>query len=270
MNILFIGAHPDDCEVYGGGTAVLFAKLGHRVKFISLTNGDAGHHVMNGYELVDVRSKESLLAAHILGIAYEIMDNHDGQLVPDLRNRSHIIQRIREWEADIVITHRPNDYHPDHRYTNQLVQDSAYMVMVPNIVPVVAPLRKNPLFLYFQDHFQKPYPFCPDIAISIDETYEHKIRSLDAHRSQFYEWLPWINGTLEQVPENTEARIHWLKKQFTNHPSDKIRKVLAGWYGSESAAKVVHAEAFEVCEYGRKVSDEDIRQLFPMLPQTSV
>ncbi|MEK6476921.1 PIG-L family deacetylase [Catalinimonas sp. 4WD22] len=269
MNILFIGAHPDDCEVYGGGTATLFSKLGHRVKFISVTNGDAGHHIMRGTELVDCRSKESIKASQVLGVSYEIMDNHDGQLEPDLQNRSRIIQRIREWEADIVITHRPNDYHPDHRYTSQLVQDAAYMVMVPNVAPGVAPLRKNPLFLYFQDHFQKPYPFRPDIAVSIDETYEHKILSLDAHSSQFYEWLPWIEGKLEQVPQDEKERTNWLKEQWTKKPTDEVRKSLSRWYGNTKAEKVQHAEAFEVCEYGRQVSEDDIRHLFPMLPQTT-
>ncbi|WPP52432.1 PIG-L deacetylase family protein [Catalinimonas niigatensis] len=270
MNILFIGAHPDDCEVYGGGTAAHFSKLGHRVKFISVTNGDAGHHVMMGNELVDCRSKESIIASQVLGVSYEIMDNHDGLLEADLRNRSQIIRRIREWEADIVITHRPNDYHPDHRYTSQLVQDAAYMVMVPNIVQSVAPLRKNPLFLYFQDHFQKPYPFRPDIAVSIDETYEHKIRSLDAHSSQFYEWLPWIDGVLDQVPADQEGRINWLKGLWKNHPSDEVKKVLAHWYGAEHASNVQRAEAFEICEYGRKVSEEDIKELFPMLKNSKL
>jgi len=269
MNILFIGAHPDDCEVYGGGTAALFTALGHHVKFISVTNGDAGHHEMQGTELVDCRSKESVAASQILNVSYEIMDNRDGQLETSLHNRSRIIRRIRSWRADIVITHRPNDYHPDHRYTSQLVQDAAYMVMVPNIAPGVAPLRKNPLFLYFQDHFQKPYPFRPDIAVNIDEVFEQKIKALDAHSSQFYDWLPWIEGKTKEVPKGESERLEWLKEQWPSTPNEEVKKALARWYGEAKAKEIKRAEAFEISEYGRKVTDEDIRELFQMLPATT-
>lgn len=267
MNILFIGAHPDDCEISGGATAALFSQMGHRVKFISVTNGDAGHHELRGAELIESRSKESIKSSEILGISYEILDNHDGHLAPSLENRSLIIKKIREWEADVVITHRLNDYHPDHRYTSQLVQDAAYMVMVPSVTPEVAPLRKNPLFLYFQDHFQKPNPFRPDIALDVDSTYEQKYLAMNAHSSQFYEWLPWIDGKLDQVPQDEEARIQWLKEVWPTQISDAVRKSLSHWYGEEAAHKIKYAEAYEVCEYGRQVTDDDIRALFPMLPK---
>jgi len=261
MNVLMIGAHPDDCEVFGGGTAALFTSRGHDVKFISTTNGDAGHHALTGEALVARRSKETIEAAQVLGVSYEILDNHDGQLVADLKNRNLIIQKIREWQADIVITHRPNDYHPDHRYTSQLVQDAAYMVMVPNVVMNIPPLHKNPIFLYFQDHFRKPYPFEPHIVLDISESYDAKIRALHAHDSQFYEWLPWIEDKLEEVPESPEARIKWLKKNFTAKPGKSLRKVLKWYYGDQQGKNVKHAEAFEICEYGHQPSEKEIREL---------
>jgi LmbE family N-acetylglucosaminyl deacetylase len=265
MNILMIGAHPDDCEVFGGGTAALFSAKGHDVKFISVTNGDAGHHELMGEELVARRSKETIEAAQVLGVSYEILDNHDGQLEPTLYNRNLIIQKIREWQADIVITHRLNDYHPDHRYTSQLVQDAAYMVMVPNVVIKAPPLRKNPLFLYFQDHFKKPYPFQPHIAINIEEVYEAKLMALHAHDSQFYEWLPWIEGKLEEVPEDNEKRFQWLKKQWKSKPAKEVRKTLKKYYGDKRGGQIKQAEAFEICEYGRQPVDKEIRELIHML-----
>lgn len=265
MNVLMIGAHPDDCEVFGGGTAALFSSGGHDVKFISTTNGNAGHHILSGDALVDRRSKETIGAAQILGVSYEIMDNHDGQLEPSLINRNLIIQKIREWQADIVITHRPNDYHPDHRYTSQLVQDAAYMVMVPNIVMKAPPLRKNPVFLYFQDHFEKPYPFEPHIVLDISGTYEAKIRALHAHDSQFYEWLPWIEGKLEEVPESTEKRLEWLRKQFNAKPDKKARKILKRYYGDAHGKQVKWAEAFEISEYGHQPDEKEIRELVQIL-----
>lgn len=265
IKVLFIGAHPDDCEVYGGGTAALFADMGHEVKFISVTNGSAGHHQLTGSELINRRSQETVAASRILGVAYEIFDNPDGQLLPTLENRYRIIQSIREWQADIVVTHRPNDYHPDHRYTSQLVQDAAYMVMVPNIVMQTQPLRKNPVFLYFTDHFQKPNPFSPDIAVAIEQTYEKKIEALHAHDSQFYEWLPWVSNELEEVPDTEQQRIAWLKQKWTRPINTQTRHSLEKWYGKEKVAQIQYAEAFEICEYGHQPNDEEIRKLFPML-----
>lgn len=78
----------------------------------------------------------------------------------------------------------------------------SYMVTVPDIVSDVPALHKNPVFLYFSDHFTRPQPFRPDIVVSIDDAYEQKLDMLDAHVSQFYEWLPWhadqLNGVLKK------------------------------------------------------------------------
>lgn len=265
MNLLFIGAHPDDCEVFGGGSAALFSKHGHQVKFISTTNGDAGHHMLSGEALVARRSKESIKAARALGVSYEILDKHDGHLITDLPGRNLIIEKIRGWQADIVVTHRPYDYHPDHRYTSQMVQDAAYLVMVPHIVRHIPPLRKNPIFLYFQDNFQRPCPFQPHIAIDIGQTYEAKMKALYAHDSQFYEWIPWINGQAHQVPEGKNERIKWLKHQFPSRPDKKTRKVLERYYGEKRGKKVKHAEAFEVSEYGHQPGKKEIKDLVRML-----
>lgn len=265
IRILYIGAHPDDGEVYGGGTAALWSQAGHAVKFISVTDGRAGHHQLSGSALVDRRAQECVAAARQLGVAYEILDNPDGALEPTLYNRNLLITKIREWQADVVVTHRPNDYHPDHRYTSQLVQDAAYLVMVPNLVPEAPPLRRNPVFLYFADRFQKPTPFSPDIAVAIDEVYDRKLAAMHAHTSQFYEWLPWIEGQTDPVPEGDEVRRDWLKQQWPFGVDEPIRASLVRWYGEERAAAVQHAEAFELCEYGRQPDEEEIRRLFPML-----
>ena len=268
IRVIAFGAHPDDCDLGAAGTAALFAKMGHAVKFVSVTNGDAGHQSMGGGDLAKRRRAEAMESARRLGITYEVLDNHDGELLPSLEVRKEIIKRIREWHADIVIAPRPNDYHPDHRYTGVLVQDAAYMVVVPNIVPDTPPLRKNPVFLYFQDNFQRPNPFRPDIAISIDEVADKKLDALDSHVSQFYEWLPWVDGTLDQVPKDAGARRSWLaaqrqKRQITL----AIRASLIRWYGAEKGNRIMNAEAFEICEYGRQPDEAEIRRLFPMLPR---
>lgn len=265
LKIIFIGAHPDDCDIKGGGTAALFSAMGHQVKFLSVTNGDAGHMEMGGGMLAKRRYAETQEVAKRLGITYDVLDNHDGELLPTLEIRLDVIRKIREWDADVVISHRSNDYHPDHRYTGILVQDAAFMVGVPNIAADTPPLRKNPVFLYYQDNFQKPNPFEPDIAIDITSVIDQKIDALDAHVSQFYEWLPWISNDPDVIPEGKEERIAWLKSKRALAPNPKVRKVLEEWYGAEKTAQVKYAEAFEICEYGSQPSKEDIKRLFPML-----
>ena len=263
--IIVIGAHPDDCDSDAGGTATLLAAMGHAVKFVAVTNGDAGHHLIQGKQLAERRYKETQEVARRLGVTYDVLDNHDGMLLPNLEVRLQIIRKIREWNADVVIAPRPNDYHPDHRYTGVLVQDAAYMVAVPNIAYDVPALRKNPVFLYTADHFQRPNPFRPDIAIDISSVFEKKISALDAHESQFYEWMPWIGHYEKDVPAGKEARFKWLVSRYSSPMKTDVRAALEKWYGKEKAEKASFAEAFEICEYGTQPSESQIRQLFPML-----
>lgn len=265
LRIIMIGAHPDDCDQDGGGTAILFSKMGYAVKFVSVTNGDAGHQSIGGGMLAKRRMLEAKEAGKRFGVEYEVLDNHDGELLPSLEVRLQVIRKIREWNADIVIAPRPNDYHPDHRYTGVLVQDAAYMVAVPNVAPDTPPLKKNPVFLYFQDFFQRPNLFRPDIAVDISAVYAQKIHALDAHESQVYEWLPWIGGYLDQVPKEISKREIWLASNRAVKIIPDVRSALEKWYGKEYAAQVQHAEAFEICEYGSRPTEEDLKKLFPML-----
>lgn len=265
IRVIMFGAHPDDCDGKAGGTAALYAQMGYAVKFVSVTNGDAGHQAMKGTELAKRRYAEAQLAGKRLGVAYDVLNNHDGQLLPTLEVRLEIIRKIREWNADIVFAPRPNDYHPDHRYTGILVQDAAYMVAVPNIAPETPASKKNPVFVYYEDRFKKPNPFHADVVVDITETYPKKIIGLDAHQSQEYEWLPWIGGYLGEVPSGKEDRVVWLSRRFSKPVTPENREALEKWYGKEKAGKAEHTESFEICEYGAQPTDSDIRRLFPML-----
>lgn len=267
LKIMMIGAHPDDCDIKAGGTAALYVSLGHQVKFLSITNGDAGHMEQGGGILSKRRYQETQEVAKRLGIQYDVLDNHDGELLPTLDIRLDVIRKIREWDADVVISHRTNDYHPDHRYTGILVQDAAFMVGVPNIAADTPPLRKNPVFLYYQDNFKKPNPFEPTIVVDITPVIDQKINALDAHVSQFYEWLPWIANDPDSIPEDSEERKIWLKQKRAMPPNPIVLQVLEQWYGKENALKVKFAEAFELCEYGSQPSIAEIKRLFPMIPQ---
>ena len=266
LRVIAFGAHPDDCDERMAGTAARFAALGHAVKFVSVTNGDAGHQTEGGGALAGRRRAEARESGRRLGVEYITLDNHDGELLPSLEVRQQIIREIRKWKADIVVAPRPNDYHPDHRYTGVLVQDAAYMVVVPNVCPDTPALRKNPVFFYFEDDFQKPAPFRPDVAIDITDVWEKKVDALDAHVSQMYEWLPWVDGKLDQVPKDPQARRQWLANSWRGQePAPAVRKALEKWYGADRARNIRYAEAFEVCEYGSQPDEAELKRLFPMM-----
>ena len=243
----------------------MLAKLGYAVKFVSVTNGDAGHQSMGGGALAKRRLAEAKEAGKRFGVEYDVLDNHDGELLPALNVRLQIIRKIREWNADVVIAPRPNDYHPDHRYTGVLVQDAAYLVAVPNVASDTPPLKKNPVFLYYQDFFQRPNAFRPDIVIDITSVFDQKVHAMDAHESQFYEWLPWVGGYADKVPSDKTERKKWLASNRTVRITPEVRASIDKWYGTERSKVVTHAEAFEICEYGSQPDEADLMRLFPML-----
>ncbi|HXG08431.1 MAG TPA: PIG-L family deacetylase [Gemmataceae bacterium] len=267
LRIICFGAHPDDCELRAGGVALLWSAQGHHVKFVSVTNGDIGHWREAGGPLARRRKAEVEQAARILGITTEVLDIHDGELEPTLENRRTITRLIREWKADVVISHRPNDYHPDHRYTGVLVQDAAFMVTVPFFCPDVPALKTNPVFLFSSDNFQKPNPFQPDIVVSIDSVIEKKLDALDTLESQFYEG--GALGSAALIPSDPAKQQERRRQIRANHAArfqavaQRYRAKLAEWYGPEQADKVRHAEAFEICEYGRRPNRAELARLFP-------
>jgi LmbE family N-acetylglucosaminyl deacetylase len=270
IRVIVFGAHPDDCEYVVGGTAARWSALGHRVQFVSCTNGDVGHHTQAGGALARRRLAEVRKAARTLGVETRVLDIHDGELLPTLENRKTVVRLIREWKADVVISHRPNDYHPDHRYTGVLVQDAAYMVTVPFYVPDTPHLAGNPVFLYTEDPFQKPTPFRADIVVAIDGVVEKKLGAFDVMESQFLEG--GCNAAPESLPKDAagwEVRRRKVREELRSHfaaRADRFRPELVKAYGKEKGRKVRYAEAFEICEYGRRPDAAEIRRLFPFYP----
>jgi hypothetical protein len=159
------------------------------------------------------------------------------------------------------LTHRPADYHPDHRYTGQLVQDAAYMVTVPRIASDTPPLTTNPIFGYLSDRFQKPAPLDPQVIVGIDEVIDEIADALDAHESQFYEWLPHNMGILGQVPTDPAERKRQLRDWFFGHYCLKSSDLPTG----KAPANAKYVEAFEISEYGSLLTPDARRQLFPFL-----
>lgn len=269
LRIIIFGAHPDDAEFKTGGTAIKWARQGHQVKLVSVTNGDIGHWRMAGGPLAIRRARECEAAAKVMGTTSQVLDIHDGELEPTLENRKTITRLIREWKADIVIAHRPWDYHPDHRYVGVLVQDAAFMVTVPFICPEVPPLKKNPVFLYSSDGFKKPYPFQADVAVALDDVFEKKLDAVHELESQVYEGgASGSEESVRNVPPAADvvARKAWLKQRWERRHGDeanKFRDVLVEWYGEEKGKGIRFAETFEICEYGRQPTKDELRTLFP-------
>src|ERR1044071_8248542 len=267
LRIICFGAHPDDCELRAAGVAAKWAALGHHVKFVSVTNGDIGHWAMAGGPLAQRRTAEVNKSAKILGIESQVLDFHDGELLPTLENRRTITRLIREWKADIVMSHRPNDYHPDHRNVGVLVQDAGYMVTVPFFCPDTPYLERNPVFMFYEDGFQKPNPFKPDVVVSIDDFIEKKLDCCDALESQFFEG--GANGYPALIPSDEsgrKSRAARVRQGFEGRfagTANAFRAKLRELYGRDAGDKVKHAEAFEACEYGRRPSTEELKKLFP-------
>jgi LmbE family N-acetylglucosaminyl deacetylase len=266
LHIIIIGAHPDDPDEVGG-TAYKWVQLGYDVLMVSLTNGDAGHQSIKAAELAKIRREEARKAGEVIGVRYITLDNHDGQLMPTYENRLQVIKLIREQKADLVIYPRPYDYHPDHRYTGILVNDAAYMVTVPAILPEVPFLAKNPVFLYTYDGFTHPEPFKPDVCIDIDDVIEKKMDMYHQHTSQMYEWLPFNMGILDQVPKtDSERRALLGKMRKSAWDADPFRAKLVELYGAERGNKIRYCEAFQDSEYGTRLTKENLHYYFPFLP----
>jgi LmbE family N-acetylglucosaminyl deacetylase len=267
LRIIAFGAHPDDAELKASGVAALWAARGHKVKFVATTNGDVGHFAMAGGPLANRRKAEVAECARILGITNEVLDIHDGELVPSLENRKTVARLIRDWQADIVLGPRPYDYHPDHRYTGVLMEDAAVLVAAPFFTPDTPPVARNPVFMYYSDAFQYPYKFDPSIVVSIDEVAEKKWACIGAMPSQFADKDSWQARTLPNVPPDEANRAAFILdtiKKRSAAIADQYRDRLIALYGEEKGRQVKYAEAFQICQYGRQVPADQLKALFSL------
>ena len=268
LRIIAFGAHPDDAELKASGVAALWAAQGHKVKFVAMTNGDVGHFAEAGGPLARRRKAEVAECARILGIENAVLDIHDGELVPSLENRKAMSRLIRDWQADIVMGHRPYDYHPDHRYTGVLMDDTAVVVAAPFFVPDTPPTPRNPVYLYYSDSFQDPKPFTATVVVGIDQVAEKKWQCISAMPSQFGDKDSWQARTLPNVPRGNgerEAYLLDLVKSRSGAVANQYRDRLIALYGPERGQQIKYAEAFQLSQYGRQATLEELKALFPTL-----
>ena len=267
LRVIAFGAHPDDAELKASGVAALWAAAGAKVKFVAMTNGDVGHFEQAGGPLAKRRKAEVAECARILGIENEVLDIHDGELEPTLENRRKVSRLIRNWQADIVMGHRPYDYHPDHRYTGVLLNDSAIVVMAPFWVPDTPPTKRNPVFMFYSDGFQDPKPFEPTIVVGFDSVADKKWQCISAMPSQFGDKDSWQGRTVPNVPADDRERASFLLdmvKQRAEAVANQYRDKLIALYGPERGKSIRYAEAFQLGQYGRQAPVDELKKLFPM------
>ncbi len=226
---------------------------------------------MYGPKLASRRRAEAKSAGAAIGATYEVFEQPDGELDDRLELRHRVISLIRTFRPDLVITHRSTDYHPDHRFAGLLVQDASYLLTVPAICPEVPHLASCPVILLFSDAFTKPCPFQPHVVVDIDDEFDRVVAMLHCHQSQFYEWLPYNAGYLDQVPQEDSARVPWLAERLRSRIrplADRYRDLVIRTYGKERGERVRLIEAFEVSEYGAPFDAKARALLFPFLPAT--
>jgi LmbE family N-acetylglucosaminyl deacetylase len=266
LRIIAFGAHPDDAELKFAGTAALFAAQGHQVKLVALTNGDVGHFAQAGGPLAQRRKAEVEACHATLGVATAVLDIHDGELMADLETRKQVVNLIREWQADIVLSHRPWDYHPDHRAVGKLVEDAAVVVAAPFYTPYTPATPRNPIFLFYSDPFLKPYPFDPIIAIGFDDIAQKKWDCIAAMPSQFGDADSWQARTRPNIPADEAGRRAVLAegvKQRSADVANQYRNLLVKLYGEPKGRAIKYAEAFELNQYGSPATVDELKKLFP-------
>ncbi len=266
LRLLILGAHPDDCEFHAGGLSTIYRQHRHDVRVISVTDGSAGHHEKTGPQLAEVRRAEAAAAAAVIGASSDVWEFPDGRLEPTLAVRERIIREMRTFRPDLVLTHRLNDYHPDHRAVGQAVQDASYMVTVPAIVPNTPILQRDPVIAYLPDTFTRPNPLRADVVVDITRYMETITRMLACHVSQVFEWLPCNEGILHTVPpaEQTSQRFAWLRSWFERQCAPRteffcdaiVRKHSEDW------RDIRFVEVFEISEYASPLDDAARERLF--------
>lgn len=249
---MVVGAHPDDADIRCGGLAIRLRQKGQQVRFVSLTDGGSGHQTMTREALVKRRAGEAAAAGAIYGVEYKILSAPDAYLTPSLEYREMLMREIRAYAPDVIITHRPCDYHPDHRACGQLVTDCSYLVSVPLYCPDAPVPAEVPVILSMWDAFTQPTPFRADVAVPIDDVMEQKLAGMLSHVSQFYEWLPWCNRWPEvqaasTFEEKTVAIRRLQEERFARVAQSCQDRLPLG---------TKYAEAFEWNEYGGPLTDE--------------
>ena len=217
MNVLFVGAHPDDIETFCGGTAARYHERGDNLFFCVATNGNVGSSTLPADEIAIIRYKEAQAAADIVGAELIWLDFDDEFLMDSRETRLAFINAFRIANPDIVFCHWTNDYNPDHSISGKIVHNCIHMSKIPNIITDEPPIHKD-IHVYYIDTPMGLH-FDPTIYVDITSTFSTKVEMVRKHESQ----------------------IQWMTDQF-NCPMENFLEIPSSLRGLQCGVK--YAEAF--------------------------
>lgn len=186
MNILAVGAHPDDLEFLCAGTLILYAKEGHRVFMCHTLNGNLGHEEIPRDELREIRRQEAINSAKVINAESFTIDINDTEIYDNHETRIKMVEIIRKSNPDVIITHSPNDYMQDHFITGQVVYNASFLSTLPQF-KTETPRNQNVPPIYYMDTLAG-VNFQPEEYVDITDVIEIKKEMLNCHKSQV-SWL---------------------------------------------------------------------------------
>ncbi len=201
MNILAIGAHPDDVETCCAGTLAKYASQGHKIFMATATNGNVGSTKHTMEEIAAVRKAEAARSAAVIGAEYICLDYDDEMFFESREARIKFIDLVRYCQADIILTHNPQDYLPDHELTSKIINDIAVMIPIDHIKTPNKPNKKIPQIYYFEPALG--IGFIPTEYVDITPFFDIKMKMLACHESQ----IQWLKDNLQDHDSQGEAGL---------------------------------------------------------------
>jgi N-acetylglucosamine malate deacetylase 1 len=206
VNVLAVGAHPDDLEILCGGTLARFVKEGHDVVMCHATLGDRGSFVHTSEEIAAIRSRESKRAAEICGAEEATLGLHDGEVsAADPEQRRLVVDLVRDTRPDVIITHFPNDYMSDHNEVSKLIFDCSFHATLP-LFETGKPHHDKVTPIYYMETIMG-VAFQPTEYVDVTDLIDTKSAMLEAHETQLT-WLRDHDGIdiVEQMLAATRFR----------------------------------------------------------------
>ncbi len=222
IDILVISAHPDDAELCCGGTILSHIAQGKTVGMIDLTEGELGTR-----GTVQTRYQEAEMASKILGVQFrENLQMADGFFVNDKAHQLKIIQKIRQYQPEIVLTNALEDRHIDHSKASKLVADACFL----------AGLRKIETFDHNQNvqnawrpknvyHFIQDFYNVPQFVVDITPFWEKKMQAIKAFKTQFFVEEKGNNHTENNTENIQEPTTPISTPDFMNFLEGRAREM---------------------------------------------
>ncbi len=200
LDVLAIGAHPDDIDLSCGGTIIKLVRQGHSVGMVDLTEGELGTRGSR-----DLRLREAEAAKAVLGAAIrENLRIPDGNIENTPENRIRLIRLIRTYRPDVLLIPHSMDRHPDHEHAHVLSRESCFYAGLEKIRTLEGGVAQEPWRPRAYYHFMQWFEFVPSFIVDVSEEYERRMEAVRAFRSQFFDPDSNERSTVLSTPEFME------------------------------------------------------------------